>query len=355
MSRSRTQTVKERSAAHDAPKARKLFLEDLAGDHRRLLIRAIERVLSTEVAEFTYAQIIDGLPTGDVAVNSRDQPYGYDQHLHPIYSAHDELCPGTIEEARQFRHEFQPEILAFDSKLLHEYRACSPGSRGFKIRLIEMVAVAVHQIAAILFDLNTSVHKDDGIIDWAPPKSETLYWRWHPDGPLPTLFKHPWYKDYDQYPRGVADMVGYWAETRILGGVVLFDRRDPNAEPRADPEAVYLHPDRANVTYRICQLLPEQRQALLDFLLADDMPSGNILPLLISNENTTRVDPEEPIQSTGIYRDLWERKNIPPSMSDIRLRDVVNRLEYPTMEDWRNAQRRARDRGERSGRVRIEK
>lgn len=53
-------------------------------------------------------------------------------------------------------------------------------------------------------------------------------------------------------------MVGYWAESRILGGVVLFDRRDPEARPAADPDpeltefntgptvdpdAIYLHPD----------------------------------------------------------------------------------------------------------------
>ncbi|KAL2200150.1 hypothetical protein P885DRAFT_73983 [Corynascus similis CBS 632.67] len=156
-----TQTVEEPSAAHDAPKARKLFLEDLGGEHRRLLIRAIERVLSTEVAEFTYAQVIDGLPTSDVAFDTRDKPYGYGA----------------------------------------------------------------------------------AISEWI----STGDWRWHPDGPLPTLFKHPWYKDYDQYPRGVADMVGYWAETRILGGVVLFDRRDPNAELTADPEAIYLHLDQENI------------------------------------------------------------------------------------------------------------
>ena len=41
-----------------------------------------------------------------------------------------------------------------------------------------------------------------------------------------TLFCHPWYRDYDQYPNGIADSVGYWAEARILGGVVLFDRRN---------------------------------------------------------------------------------------------------------------------------------
>jgi hypothetical protein len=205
--------------------------------------------------------------------------------------------------------------------------------------LIELVAVAVHQIAALLFELDTSVHKDDGITDWAPPKSETLYWKWHPDGPHPTLFHHRWYLDYAQYPRRVADVVGYWAEGRILGGVVLFDRRHPDT-PGADPDAVYLHPDRHRVTYRICQLLPDQRSALLDFLLADEPLSPGPLPILPDLNNTVRVDPEEPIEATGIYRDLWERKELAPTAGDARLRDVWSKTDFTTTEDWFSAQRR---------------
>lgn len=82
-----------------------------------------------------------------------------------------------------------------------------------------MVAVAIHQIAAMLYELDTSLHKEDGITEWAPPKSNERYWR---------LFNHQWYRDHDQYPPGVADMVGYWAKDRIFGGVVLFDRRKPD-------------------------------------------------------------------------------------------------------------------------------
>jgi hypothetical protein len=95
----------------------------------------------------------------------------------------------------------------------------------FRTRLIEMVAVAMHQIAVQLFKLDTSLHKNNGIASWVPPKDDTDFWALFSKGPSPTLFRHEWYSDYDQYPDGVADMVGYWAEARILGGVVLFDRR----------------------------------------------------------------------------------------------------------------------------------
>ncbi|KAK4157367.1 hypothetical protein C8A00DRAFT_40212 [Chaetomidium leptoderma] len=318
-----------------------LSIADLDGEHRQLLVGAITRILATELAEITYAQIIDGLPIGDVAYDARIQPYGD----HPIDHAHEELCPGMLEKAREFRGAFRPEILTFNSKLVHGYRACAPGSRGFKSRLIEMVAVAVHQIAAILFELDTSVHKDDGITEWAPPKSDPWYWKWHPGGPLPTLLHHDWYVDYDQYPRHTADMVGYWAEARILGGVVLFDRRNPEAEPSADPDAVYFHSDRQHVTYRIYQLLPEQLKTLLDFLIADEPPSESPLPILGDQNNRIRVDPEEPIQTTGIYRDLWERKDLASDASDgRRLRDVWDRLEYPSFDDFNASRGRAFER-----------
>ncbi|KAM6523988.1 hypothetical protein FSOLCH5_004595 [Fusarium solani] len=251
-----------------------------------------------------------------------------------------------LDKARQFREAFDPEILSMDSRLLFAYQAAAPGSRAFNIRLIELMAVAVHQIAVMLFNLGTSLHKDDGITEWAPPKSNRLYWDHNPDGPLPTLFKHPWYVDYDQYPNGAADMAGYWAESRILGGVVVFDRR--RQSPDFDPYAVYLHPNRTNVTYRIYELLPEQKQALIEFLTADAAPPESPLPILGHDMNRNRVDPEEPIEETGIYRDLWERKELPLDAPDAaRMRDVWDALDFPTQADKAASKRRAIERRDR--------
>lgn len=44
--------------------------------------------------------------------------------------------------------------------------------------------------------------------------------------PYASLFFHPSYRYHEQYPFGTADMAGYWAEDRIFGGVVLFDRTE---------------------------------------------------------------------------------------------------------------------------------
>lgn len=85
-------------------------------------------------------------------------------------------------------------------------------------------------------------------------------------------------------------MVGYWAENRILGGVVFFDRSaawDDNSAPERN---VYLHSDHAGATFRIWQVLDEQQQMLPDFLLST--PVGACpFPLSSSDKNLTRLIP----------------------------------------------------------------
>jgi hypothetical protein len=138
-------------------------------------------------------------------------------------------------------------------------------------------------------------------------------------------------------------MVGYWAEARILGGVVLFDRRNPESDD------IYWHPNRANVTYRIFMLLPEQKKTLLHFLTSNDSYLPSPLPILGDKNNRVRIDPEEPIQDTGINRDLWERKELPLGAPDRRLRDVYDDhgLDYVSFADYNVSSNRAFERRDR--------
>lgn len=150
-------------------------------------------------------------------------------------------------------------------------------------------------------------------------------------------------------------MAGYWAENRVLGGVVLFDRKaemTQRSDATAGTDAVYLHPDRDEVTYRICLLTGAQKKSLLDFLL--DAPSAGKgadlcpLPIIPDETNMERIDPEEPIRYTGVYRDKWERKMPPPLwMGDGRGSCVYDPLDFPTKMDYHNARSRFGSRGDR--------
>ncbi|KAF5537314.1 hypothetical protein FMEXI_10004 [Fusarium mexicanum] len=295
---------------------RQLTIHTLDHTHQDTVTSAFARILDTDIAEVTYAQIIDGLPLGEVGFESRG---GIPHQDHPINHCHDELCAGILDKAREFRRRFDPLVLEFDSRLLFAYQAASLGSRSFNTRLIEIIAIAVHQIVVILFSLEDGLHKNDGVIEWAPPKSDKFWWAHCPDGPEPTMFFHPWYLSHPRYPNRVANMVGYWAESRILGGVVLFDRSS------VDQDAVYIHPDRE------------------DFLTGEE-PGHNPLPILPDETNDFRVDPEESPEETGIYRDIWDRSELREDAYDQRLRDVWNKVDYLTHSDKGDAGDRALER-----------
>jgi hypothetical protein len=64
-------------------------------------------VLYTKVAEQTFAQIIDGLPTSQSFSEFHWTPDG-----HPVI-AHSELCPGMVEKACEFRANFKATMLGF--------------------------------------------------------------------------------------------------------------------------------------------------------------------------------------------------------------------------------------------------
>ncbi|KAK3942779.1 hypothetical protein QBC46DRAFT_406084 [Diplogelasinospora grovesii] len=319
--------------------------------HRDILTRAIRNVLLTDISEISLAQIVDGLPLYAVERDTYTG-HGYLCGDHPLREKHQQLRPGVLERTRQLLADFDIDTLQISSKLLHEYKICAPGSKAFQMRLIELAAVSIHQIAVQLYKSDTitnNLHKDDGIARWEPPKEkDVLFWIYNPDGAPPTLFQHRQYREYDQYPDGVADGVGYWAESRIFGGVVLFNRREPGSADDVDPEGVYLHPERSMMTYRICKLLDGQKLELLQRLLSDsdaaDPDTGIIpplLPILVDQSNTQRVDPEDPAETHGIYRDLWELKPLGKGELDMRLKDCIDRIDFPTDRDLDQAQERA--------------
>lgn len=104
------------------------------------------------------------------------------------------------------------------------------GSKHFKLLLMELLALTVHEIAVFLYQLEPKLHQGD--IEaatkwmreptWYEPAGKRYYNA--PPLPHPTLFFHIYYMEFENYPNGLADVAGYRTEDGIFGGVVLFDR-----------------------------------------------------------------------------------------------------------------------------------
>lgn len=84
--------------------------EILDDDHYSFLRRAVGNVLDTSLALATYRQIIDGLPTKDVAWDRSRHKL---QRSHPIVD-HKQLCPGVEEKLKSIKAEFNIDSIRFD-------------------------------------------------------------------------------------------------------------------------------------------------------------------------------------------------------------------------------------------------
>lgn len=71
----------------------------------------LNNLLSTPVAGFTYAQIVDGMPVS--SVYAEDHWFRED---FPVMQHH-KLRPGTLEKTRAFRSDFNYSSLRVDSKV----------------------------------------------------------------------------------------------------------------------------------------------------------------------------------------------------------------------------------------------
>jgi hypothetical protein len=109
--------------ATPSAKPEQLPVETLKPPHREILIRAVANVLSSPLANQTYAQIVDGLPISHVATDC------YSVALcpeHPLLDEHKELCPGVPEEAEKLCSSFDVTALLMPSTVSVEPRSEIP-------------------------------------------------------------------------------------------------------------------------------------------------------------------------------------------------------------------------------------
>ncbi|KAJ0123807.1 hypothetical protein J7T55_012277 [Diaporthe amygdali] len=261
-------------------------------DHLAAYVRAVTNVLSTELAESTFAQLVDGLPLWDVVDGLHH--YGLEED-EPVFR-HRELCPGVIEKTRTFCAAFEPRALYIRTGVLRRYQSAPIGSRASKLPLIELIAVAVHTIAAQHFkQVNGGLHRNEKY----PSDEYYAQFTWRRRKPTPfSLWR---YDDPEQYPDGNADIAAYWAEDQIFGGIVLFDRGESGSEQNG----VWFHSSRRRITNHVYALRDEQTASLLLFLESELGKAPCPFPIL-GDRNSVRRDWEISIPKYNIYRDRWE-------------------------------------------------
>ena len=196
--------------------------------------------------------------------------------------------------------------------------------------------MAVHQLAVRVYKMNLHMHQGDvdSIANWTMPKPADADDTWFVVPPRPSIFNHPSFLDHDVYPEHEADLTGYWAEDRILGGVVAFDRRGEATS--STPPNIYLLPCRRRVTNRLCQLRDDQQGVLESFLLGETAaapPDPCPLPILPDYQNRVRVNVHEAIMHHKVYRDNWEHR--PWSIDEVRFFDHRPKpeLDYPEVRE----------------------
>ncbi|RFU30809.1 hypothetical protein B7463_g5549, partial [Scytalidium lignicola] len=271
----------------------KVPVADLQAKHGNFFHRTLSSTLSTELAERTFAQIIDGLPTRD--------DIGYS----PIYS--DEIANNAtpsseaMKAAKELREFCKIHYTQIDAKASSSY----PG-----------IPVACHDIAALVHDKTKPGFRRQG---------QSPYTILAALEGRPTDFMHEDYTAWQQYPQGISDMVGYWAEYHLFGGVVLFDRGESGVECKR----ALLHPVGRS---RIFQLTESQILQFSKYVKQfADSPDGANIPTPFpfqAEKYAYRVDPFDSM-SLNIFRNKYER--IIPQ--DRQARCVQRLADFPDLAD----------------------
>lgn len=120
-----------------------------------------------------------------------------------------------------------------------------PSSNNFKLHLLEIAVLTVHSLAATLY---TTSHPDINIY----PKERLFTQHSHYAADL----YHWLHRLATRYPYGLADVIGYWAETQIFGGVVLFEHENDQSEGAL--LSAFIHSPRKRYLLPFSSLLPTE-------------------------------------------------------------------------------------------------
>lgn len=178
------------------------MLVDLEPERFLFIDHILMAVFNLDLAEYAFAQVLDGIPTRTAFKQTRGS---YAEA--PEIVNREEPTEIARTNFREFRQWLQPAFLAVDSQAVQTYQDAALFSDQFFFRLLRVVAHAVHSLGRVIYMCSNN----------RPVYHYTGFPHRPPD------LRHPNYQAFQMDPYGVADGVGYWVETQIFGGIILFE------------------------------------------------------------------------------------------------------------------------------------
>ncbi|KAF2744940.1 hypothetical protein M011DRAFT_479413 [Sporormia fimetaria CBS 119925] len=270
-----------------------ILIGSLSASHSSTLRRAVFNILSTQHASDGFAQVVDGMPTRgryrDYYGSYREE---FEQNVEPSTKAK--------EIVQSHRDNLELSAMRVNATVAKAFENAPEGSDAFRMRLLEIIAIILHDMAVHLFN-----KFDGGINKPEPQKYPTPPPGIEPAEPrnMPTELFHTHYLEHGQYPNGIADVVGYWLEWYVFGGVIVFDRGQSGKECRS----AFIHPVGKRQIFELSESQVNQFSQLVTAQSAESLGAGEVL-VFKAEKTTQRVQPYEAFVNMNIYRDRYERK-----------------------------------------------
>ena len=200
------------------------------------------------------------------------------------------------------------------------------------MRLMQIAAASVHTLAGMMY---TSFHQDTNIKPPEPPGGH--FWQFRGSDHFYVDFYHTNYRRFEDFPFGLLNVVGYWAEAELFGGVVLFERVESGSEVQLIPTCsrksfangcqiinAFLHPQNTDQAFQLSQ---NQLKYFADLGTAGDpvelARAETILPFVkepnARTEPTFTMEGEAPLR---IYKNEYDKPLVsyPPMLSNCVIR-----------------------------------
>ncbi|KAI1977664.1 ADP-ribose diphosphatase [Ophidiomyces ophidiicola] len=263
-----------------------IHIDDIEQKRAEILKCVLSAVLQTSITRDVFAQVIDGLPISETYELTITHRFDLLSHSRPSQKA--KLLAQNFCNCTEIL-----DNLNLNTKVAQQFQDSKVFSSFFNMHLLELVAIIIHEMSGNLFHKfhpNGEPHTIDvNQKQFCPANSVSLS----------TMC----YTVSGRYPRGVLDVVGYWAETHIFGGVVVFDR-GPNEGTR-QCNAAYIHPQYPSALF---QLAEHQLDAFSRAGYPGNKEQSKLRLPFQCEPGARKIDGYTAFRDLNIYRDRYERR-----------------------------------------------